>query len=236
MIIPQHVKNYTERVEKELKQRYKDTGEKAVKKSLKIVKAARRELQTIEEATLFEGDSQEIYLRVFKLLDTINNQCHCLIYPGLGRVNCKVEIDPDLVLSLNKALSELTGEQRKEAEEVIEFLMLDIIPNDERTPNDEVVDYRVFKLVKSARKIRGILKKYEDSNEAEAYDISCYSKRIKMVFVKSEITLEEKLKSLGYEDIWEYKHLVGDYVFDDIIKKWLRVGITCTYYVYIPEK
>lgn len=233
MIVPQHIWNYIQRMEDELQRRYEKTKNERIKKALEDVKSDKEILefyQNNSEIHSLDGENiKQTSLQMFTVLDRIYSKAEYLIYPGLSNVFCEVLIDPELVMALNKTALQFKDDQlQKEAEHIKRFLSIGT-PNEAWTPYDERADYRVFKYISTPRKWRYLFEK-----NPKVYNMTCDFKRIKIACLRTEIELSERLHFLGIHDMKEFWELFDDY--EKMAKMWLKVGITCTYYIYVPEK
>ena len=233
MIVPQHIWDYIQRMEDELQRRYEKTKKAEIKKALKDLKSDKDFLkfhQNSSETYFGENLTQTSFL-MLNALKRIYLKGEYLIYPGLSNVSCEVSIDPELEMALNKTALQFNDDQlQKEARHIKRFLSSGT-PNEVWTPYDEFADYRVFKYISTPRKWRYLFEK-----NPKVYNMTCDFKRIKIACLRTEIELSERIHFLGIDDMREFWKLFDDDDFEKVAKKWLRAGITCTYYIYVPEK
>lgn len=235
MIVPQHIWAYIQRMEDELQRRYEKTKNAEIKKALKDVKSDKDILkihQNSSETHSLDGENLErTSFLMFTALKRIYLKSEHLIYPGLSNVSCEVVIDPELEMALNNTALQFYDDQlQKEAKEIKRFLSSGT-PNEVWTPYDELADYREFKYISTPRKWRYLFEK-----NPKVYNMTCDFKRIKIACLRTEIELSERLHFLGILDMREFWRLFDDDDYEEVAKKWLRAGITCTYYIYVPEK
>lgn len=233
MIVPQHIWAYIQRMEDELQRRYEKTKKAEIKKALKDLKSDKDFLkfhQNSSETHTDENLTQTSFL-MLNALKRIYLKGEYLIYPGLSNVSCEVSIDPELEMALNKTALQFNDDQlQKEARKIKRFLSSGT-PNEVWTPYDEFADYRVFKYISTPRKWRYLFEK-----NPKVYNMTCDFKRIKIACLRTEIELSERIHFLGIDDMREFWKLFDDDDFEKVAKKWLRAGVTCTYYIYVPEK
>ena len=233
MIVPQHIWAYIQRMEDELQRRYEKTKKAEIKKALKDLKSDKDFLkfhQNSSETHTDENLTQTSFL-MLNALKRIYLKGEYLIYPGLSNVSCEVSIDPELEMALNKTALQVNDDQlQNEAREIKRFLSSGT-PNEVWTPYDELADYRVFKYISTPRKWRYLFEK-----NPKLYNMTCDFKRIKIACLRTEIELSERIHFLGIHDMREFWKLFDDDDLEKLAKKWLRAGITCTYYIYVPEK
>ena len=233
MIVPQHIWDYIQRMENELQRRYEKTKKAEIKKALKDLKSDKDFLkfhQNSSETHSGENLTQTSFL-MLNALKRIYLKGEYLIYPGLSNVSCEVSIDPELEMALNKTALQFNDDQlQKEARHIKRFLSSGT-PNEVWTPYDEFADYRVFKYISTPRKWRYLFEK-----NPKVYNMTCDFKRIKIACLRTEIELSERIHFLGIDDMREFWKLFDDDDFEKVAKKWLRAGITCNYYIYVPEK
>lgn len=233
MIVPQHIWDYIQRMEDELQRRYEKTKKAEIKKALKNLKSDKDFLkfhQNSSETHSGENLTQTSFL-MLNALKRIYLKGEYLIYPGLSNVSCEVFIEPELEMALNKTALQFNDDQlQKEARHIKRFLSSGT-PNEVWTPYDEFADYRVFKYISTPRKWRYLFEK-----NSKVYNMTCDFKRIKIACLRTEIELSERIHFLGIDDMREFWKLFDDDDFEKVAKKWLRAGITCTYYIYVPEK
>lgn len=233
MIVPQHIWAYIQRMEDELQRRYEKTKKAEIKKALKDLKSDKDFLkfhQNSSETHSGENLTQTSFL-MLNALKRIYLKGEYLIYPGLSNVSCEVFIEPELEMALNKTALQFNDDQlQKEARHIKRFLSSGT-PNEVWTPYDEFADYRVFKYISTPRKWRYLFEK-----NLKVYNMTCDFKRIKIACLRTEIELSERIHFLGIDDMREFWKLFDDDDFEKVAKKWLRAGITCTYYIYVPEK
>lgn len=233
MIVPQHIWAYIQRMEDELQRRYEKTKKAEIKKALKDLKSDKDFLkfhQNSSETHTDENLTQTSFL-MLNALKRIYLKGEYLIYPGLSNVSCEVSIDPELEMALNKTALQFNDDQlQKEARHIKRFLSSGT-PNEVWTPYDEFADYRVFKYISTPRKWRYLFEK-----NPKVYNMTCDFKRIKIACLRTEIELSERIHFLGIDDMREFWKLFDDDDFEKVAKKWLRAGVTCTYYIYVPEK
>lgn len=233
MIVPQHIWDYIQRMEDELQRRYEKTKKAEIKKALKDLKSDKDFLkfhQNSSETYFGENLTQTSFL-MLNALKRIYLKGEYLIYPGLSNVSCEVSIDPELEMALNKTALQFNDDQlQKEARHIKQFLSSGT-PNEVWTPYDEFADYRVFKYISTPRKWRYLFEK-----NPKVYNMTCDFKRIKIACLRTEIELSERIHFLGIDDMREFWKLFDDDDFEKVAKKWLRAGVTCTYYIYVPEK
>lgn len=233
MIVPQHIWAYIQRMENELQRRYEKTKKAEIKKALKDLKSDKDFLkfhQNSSETHCGENLTQTSFL-MLNALKRIYLKGEYLIYPGLSNVSCEVSIDPELEMALNRTALQFYDDQlQKEARHIKRFLSSGT-PNEVWTPYDEFADYRVFKYISTPRKWRYLFEK-----NPKVYNMTCDFKRIKIACLRTEIELSERLHFLGILDMREFWQLFDDDDYEKVAKKWLRAGITCTYYIYVPEK
>ena len=233
MIVPQHIWDYIQRMEDELQRRYEKTKKAEIKKALKDLKSDKDFLkfhQNSSETHSGENLTQTSFL-MLNALKRIYLKGEYLIYPGLSNVSCEVFIEPELEMALNKTALQFNDDQlQKEARHIKQFLSSGT-PNEVWTPYDEFADYRVFKYISTPRKWRYLFEK-----NPKVYNMTCDFKRIKIACLRTEIELSERIHFLGIDDMREFWKLFDDDDFEKVAKKWLRAGITCTYYIYVPEK
>lgn len=232
MIIPQHIWNYIQVMENELQRRYEFTRNAEIKKALKDVKSDKELLkfhQNKSESLKDENLKETLFL-MLSALRRVYLKSEYLIYPGLANVSCEVTINPDLVMALNKTALQLDDKNlQKEAKDLKRFLIVGT-PNEVWTPYDELADYRVFEFISTPRKWRYLFEK-----NPEVYNMTCDFKRIKIACLRTETTLSEKLHFLGIKDMREFKEWFNeDNYYEEVAKKWVRAGRTCTYYIYVP--
>lgn len=233
MIVPQHIWDYIQRMEDELQRRYEKTKKAEIKKALKDLKSDKDFLkfhQNSSETYFGENLTQTSFL-MLNALKRIYLKGEYLIYPGLSNVSCEVSIDPELEMALNRTALQFNDDQlQKEARHIKRFLSSGT-PNEVWTPYDEFADYRVFKYISTPRKWRYLFEK-----NPKVYNMTCDFKRIKIACLRTEIELSERIHFLGIDDMREFWKLFDDDDLEKLAKKWLRAGITCTYYIYVPEK
>ncbi len=233
MIVPQHIWAYIQRMEDELQRRYEKTKKAEIKKALKDLKSDKDFLkfhQNSSETHSGENLTQTSFL-MLNALKRIYLKGEYLIYPGLSNVSCEVSIDPELEMALNRTALQFNDDQlQKEARHIKRFLSSGT-PNEVWTPYDEFADYRVFKYISTPRKWRYLFEK-----NPKVYNMTCDFKRIKIACLRTEIELSERIHFLGIDDMREFWKLFDDDDFEKVAKKWLRAGVTCTYYIYVPEK
>ena len=233
MIVPQHIWDYIQRMEDELQRRYEKTKKAEIKKALKDLKSDKDFLkfhQNSSETHSGENLTQTSFL-MLNALKRIYLKGEYLIYPGLSNVSCEVFIEPELEMALNKTALQFNDDQlQKEARHIKRFLSSGT-PNEVWTPYDEFADYRVFKYISTPRKWRYLFEK-----NSKVYNMTYDFKRIKIACLRTEIELSERIHFLGIDDMREFWKLFDDDDFEKVAKKWLRAGITCTYYIYVPEK
>lgn len=233
MIVPQHIWDYIQRMEDELQRRYEKTKKAEIKKALKDLKSDKDFLkfhQNSSETYFGENLTQTSFL-MLNALKRIYLKGEYLIYPGLSNVSCEVSIDPELEMALNRTALQFNDDQlQKEARHIKRFLSSGT-PNEVWTPYDEFADYRVFKYISTPRKWRYLFEK-----NPKVYNMTCDFKRIKIACLRTEIELSERIHFLGIDDMREFWKLFDDDDFEKVAKKWLRAGVTCTYYIYVPEK
>ncbi len=233
MIVPQHIWAYIQRMEDELQRRYEKTKKAEIKKALKDLKSDKDFLkfhQNSSETYFGENLTQTSFL-MLNALKRIYLKGEYLIYPGLSNVSCEVSIDPELEMALNRTALQFNDDQlQKEARHIKRFLSSGT-PNEVWTPYDEFADYRVFKYISTPRKWRYLFEK-----NPKVYNMTCDFKRIKIACLRTEIELSERIHFLGIDDMREFWKLFDDDDFEKVAKKWLRAGVTCTYYIYVPEK
>ena len=233
MIVPQHIWDYIQRMEDELQRRYEKTKKAEIKKALKDLKSDKDFLkfhQNSSETYFGENLTQTSFL-MLNALKRIYLKGEYLIYPGLSNVSCEVSIDPELEMALNKTALQFNDDQlQKEARHIKQFLSSGT-PNEVWTPYDEFADYRVFKYISTPRKWKYLFEK-----NPKVYNMTCDFKRIKIACLRTEIELSERIHFLGIDDMREFWKLFDDDDFEKVAKKWLRAGVTCTYYIYVPEK
>ena len=233
MIVPQHIWDYIQRMEDELQRRYEKTKKAEIKKALKDLKSDKDFLkfhQNSSETYFGENLTQTSFL-MLNALKRIYLKGEYLIYPGLSNVSCEVSIDPELEMALNRTALQFNDDQlQKEARHIKRFLSSGT-PNEVWTPYDEFADYRVFKYISTPRKWRYLFEK-----NPKVYNMTCDFKRIKIACLRTEIELSERIHFLGIDDMREFWKLIDDDDFEKVAKKWLRAGVTCTYYIYVPEK
>lgn len=233
MIVPQHIWDYIQRMEDELQRRYEKTKKAEIKKALKDLKSDKDFLkfhQNSSETHTDENLTQTSFL-MLNALKRIYLKGEYLIYPGLSNVSCEVFIEPELEMALNKTALQFNDDQlQKEARKIKRFLSSGT-PNEVWTPYDEFADYRVFKYISTPRKWRYLFEK-----NPKVYNMTCDFKRIKIACLRTEIELSERIHFLGIDDMREFWKLFDDDDFEKVAKKWLRAGVTCTYYIYVPEK
>ena len=233
MIVPQHIWDYIQRMEDELQRRYEKTKKAEIKKALKDLKSDKDFLkfhQNNSETHSGENLTQTSFL-MLNALKRIYLKGEYLIYPGLSNVSCEVFIEPELEMALNKTALQFNDDQlQKEARHIKRFLSSGT-PNEVWTPYDEFADYRVFKYISTPRKWRYLFEK-----NPKVYNMTCDFKRIKIACLRTEIELSERIQFLGIDDMREFWKLFDDDDYEKVAKKWLRAGITCTYYIYVPEK
>ena len=234
MIVPQHIWAYIQRIENELQRRYEKTKKAEIKKALKDLKSDKDYLrfhQSNSEHSLEGENLEQTSFLMLNALKRIYLKGEYLIYPSLSNVSCEVSIDPELEMVLNKtALQFYDIQLQKEAREIKRFLSSGT-PNEVWTPYDELADYCVFKYISTPRKWRYLFEK-----NPTVYNMTCYFKRIKIACLRTEIELSERIHFLGIDDMREFWKLFDDDDFEKVAKKWLRAGVTCTYYIYVPEK
>ena len=233
MIVPQHIWAYIQRMEDELQRRYEKTKKAEIKKALKDLKSDKDFLkfhQNSSETHTDENLTQTSFL-MLNALKRIYLKGEYLIYPGLSNVSCEVSIEPELEMALNKTALQVNDDQlQNEAREIKRFLSSGT-PNEVWTPYDELADYRVFKYISTPRKWRYLFEK-----NPKIYNMTCDFKKIKIACLRTEIELSEKIHFLGFHDMREFWKLFDDDDLEKLAKKWLRAGVTCTYYIYVPEK
>ena len=234
MIVPQHIWAYIQRMEDELQRRYEKTKKAEIKKALKDLKSDKDYLrfhQSNSEHSLEGENLEQTSFLMLNALKRIYLKGEYLIYPGLSNVSCEVSIDPELEMALNKTALQFNDDQlQKEARHIKRFLSSGT-PNEVWTPYDEFADYRVFKYISTPRKWRYLFEK-----NPKVYNMTCDFKRIKIACLRTEIELSERIQFLGIDDMREFWKLFDDDDFEKVAKKWLRAGVTCTYYIYVPEK
>lgn len=234
MIVPQHIWAYIQRMEDELQRRYEKTKKAEIKKALKDLKSNKDVLkfhQNNSEHSLEGENLEQTSFLMLNALKRIYLKGEYLIYPGLSNVSCEVSIEPELEMALNKTALQVNDDQlQNEAREIKRFLSSGT-PNEVWTPYDELADYRVFKYISTPRKWRYLFEK-----NPKIYNMTCDFKKIKIACLRTEIELSEKIHFLGFHDMREFWKLFDDDDLEKLAKKWLRAGITCTYYIYVPEK
>ena len=234
MIVPQHIWAYIQRMENELQRRYEKTKKTEIKKALKDLKSDKDFLrfhQSNSEHSLEGENLEQTSFLMLNALKRIYLKGEYLIYPGLSNVSCEVSIDPELEMVLNKTALQFSDIQlQKEARHIKRFLSSGT-PNEVWTPYDELADYRVFKYISTPRKWRYLFEK-----NPKVYNMTFDFKRIKIACLRTEIELSERIHFLGIDDMREFWKLFDDDDLEKLAKKWLRAGITCTYYIYIPVK
>lgn len=234
MIVPQHIWAYIQRMENELQRRYEKTKKAEIKKVLKDLKSDKDFLrfhQSNSEHSLEGENLEQTSFLMLNALKRIYLKGEYLIYPGLSNVSCEVSIEPELEMALNKTALQVNDDQlQNEAREIKRFLSSGT-PNEVWTPYDEYADYRVFKYISTPRKWRYLFEK-----NPKVYNMTCDFKRIKIACLRTEIELSERIHFLGIDDMREFWKLFDDDDFEKVAKKWLRAGVTCTYYIYVPEK
>lgn len=233
MIVPQHIWDYIQRMEDELQRRYEKTKKAEIKKALKDLKSDKDFLKFHQKSseTYFGENLTQTSFLMLNALKRIYLKGEYLIYPGLSNVSCEVSIDSELEMVLNKTALQFDDDQlQKEARHIKRFLSSGT-PNEVWTPYDEFADYRVFKYISTPRKWRYLFEK-----NPKVYNMTCDFKRIKIACLRTEIELSERIHFLGIDDMREFWKLFDDDDFEKVAKKWLRAGITCTYYIYVPEK
>lgn len=235
MIVPQHIWAYIQRMEDELQRRYEKTKDVGIQKALRDVKIDRKFLenyQSYSESLKSENLADTTSL-MFPILKRIYLKGEYLVYPGLSNVACEVSIDPELVMALNKTALQFKDKRLQEEAKYIKRFLSIGTPNEVWTPYDEFADYRVFKYISTPRKWRYLFEK----NSKVHYDRTDDGfKRIKIACLRTETELSERLHFLGIYDMMEFWKLFDDDDYEKVAKKWLRAGITCTYYIYVPEK
>lgn len=233
MMIPQHVWSYIQRVEVELQKRYEQTKSENIRSALRSIKSTKELLlmnQDASERGIGKEDWNESMFKIFTLLKTVYEKCEYLVYPELENAKCEVTIDPNLVMALNAtALPSKSSKLQEKARQVKRFLF-EGTPNEVWTSYDEIADYRVFQYISTVGRWRYILQKNRD-----AYDITGDFKKIKMACLITETPLSEKIELLGFHDMKAFHEKFHEKSFEAVAKKWLRVGITCTYYIYVPS-
>ena len=235
MIVPQHIWAYIQRLEDELQRRYEKTKDVGIQKALRDVKIDRKLLenyQSYSESLKSEKLADTTSL-MFPIIKRIYLKGEYLVYPGLSNVACEVSIDPELVMALNKTALQFKDKRLQEEAKYIKRFLSIGTPNEVWTPYDELADYRVFKYISKSRKWRYLFEK----NSEIYYDRTDDGfKRIKIACLRTETELSERLHFLGIYDMREFWKLFDDDDYEKVAKKWLRAGITCTYYIYVPEK
>ncbi len=235
MIVPQHIWAYIQRMEDELQRRYEKTKDVGIQKALRDVKIDRKLLenyQSYSESLKSEKLADTTSL-MFPIIKRIYLKGEYLVYPGLSNVACEVSIDPELVMALNKTALQFKDKRLQEEAKYIKRFLSIGTPNEVWTPYDELADYRVFKYISTSRKWRYLFEK----NSEIYYDRTDDGfKRIKIACLRTETELSERLHFLGIYDMREFWKLFDDDDYEKVAKKWLRAGITCTYYIYVPEK
>ena len=235
MIVPQHIWAYIQRMEDELQRRYEKTKDVGIQKALRDVKIDRKLLenyQSYSESLKSEKLADTTSL-MFPIIKRIYLKGEYLVYPGLSNVACEVSIDPELVMALNKTALQFKDKRLQEEAKYIKRFLSIGTPNEVWTPYDELADYRVFKYISKSRKWRYLFEK----NSEIYYDRTDDGfKRIKIACLRTETELSERLHFLGIYDMREFWKLFDDDDYEKVAKKWLRAGITCTYYIYVPEK
>ena len=235
MIVPQHIWAYIQRMEDELQRRYEKTKDVGIQKALRDVKIDRKLLenyQSYSESLKSEKLADTTSL-MFPIIKRIYLKGEYLVYPGLSNVACEVSIDPELVMALNKTALQFKDKRLQEEAKYIKRFLSIGTPNEVWTPYDELADYRVFKYISTSRKWRYLFEK----NSEIYYDRTDDGfKRIKIACLRTETELSERLHFLGIYDMREFWKLFDDDDYEKVAKKWLRAGITCTYYIYVPDK
>lgn len=233
MIVPQHIWAYIQRMEDELQRRYEKTKKAEIKKALKDLKSDKDFLkfhQNSSETHSGENLTQTSFL-MLNALKRIYLKGEYLIYPGLSNVSCEVFIEPELEMALNKTALQFNDEQLQKEARYIKRFLFSGTPNEVWTPYDEFADYRVFKYISTPRKWRYLFEK-----NPKVYNMTYDFKRIKIACLRTEIELSERIHFLGIDDMREFWKLFDDDDYEKVAKKWLRAGITCTYYIYVPKK
>ena len=234
MIVPQHIWAYIQRMENELQRRYEKTKKAEIKKALKDLKSDKDFLkfhQSNSEHSLEGENLEQTSFLMLNALKRIYLKGEYLIYPGLSNVSCEVFIEPELEMALNKTALQFNDEQLQKEARYIKRFLFSGTPNEVWTPYDEFADYRVFKYISTPRKWRYLFEK-----NPKVYNMTCDFKRIKIACLRTEIELSERIHFLGIDDMREFWKLFDDDDFEKVAKKWLRAGVTCTYYIYVPEK
>lgn len=235
MIVPQHIWAYIQRMEDELQRRYEKTKDVGIQKALRDVKIDRKLLenyQSYSESLKSEKLADTTSL-MFPIIKRIYLKGEYLVYPGLSNVACEVSIDPELVMALNKTALQFKDKRLQEEAKYIKRFLSIGTPNEVWTPYDELADYRVFKYISTSRKWRYLFEKNSEIHYDRTDD---GFKRIKIACLRTETELSERLHFLGIYDMREFWKLFDDDDYEKVAKKWLRAGITCTYYIYVPEK
>ena len=234
MIVPQHIWDYIQRMENELQRRYEKTKDTKIRIALKDLKSNKDVLKFHQNNSEHSLEGENLEQTSFLMLNELKRiylKGEYLIYPGLSNVSCEVSIEPELEMALNKTALQVNDDQlQNEAREIKRFLSSGT-PNEVWTPYDELADYRVFKYISTPRKWRYLFEK-----NPKVYNMTFDFKRIKIACLRTEIELSERIHFLGIDDMREFWKLFDDDDLEKLAKKWLRAGITCIYYIYIPVK
>ena len=234
MIVPQHIWAYIQRMEDELQRRYEKTKDSKIRIALKDLKSNKDVLKFHQNSSEHSLEGENLEQTSFLMLNALKRiylKGEYLIYPGLSNVSCEVSIEPELEMALNKTALQVNDDQlQNEAREIKRFLSSGT-PNEVWTPYDELAYYRVFKYISTPRKWRYLFEK-----NPKIYNMTCDFKKIKIACLRTEIELSEKIHFLGFHDMREFWKLFDDDDLEKLAKKWLRAGITCIYYIYIPVK
>ena len=226
MLIPQHVQNMATRIQIELeKQIQNDFNTVESKYCLEQIKNIHEQMLN-QKGNLFESDDD--YINMLAIMTAILKSSTALYYPGLDIVYKEVSIEPELSFALNHA-SITHPRMSKELSIVINFLQNPSISS--WSQDDEFIDFKVFKLVKTKNEWNGLMK------ELSGTDLAPDFKHLKIGYVEVETTsFFPKGIALKAKD-----HLIsklGKEGFDakrKAFKKWFKIGATGTYYIYVPR-
>ena len=230
MLIPQHIWNYIRRIESELFRNYRMTGREDVKEALNKVIECEDGLSGYQILTSVKAENNKIILfNIFRLLNEINLQRYLAGYPSLA--TCEVIMEYEFVLALDKAMLTGNKELRVEAR-TLHYLLKNKCEAKNLSSYDLKADYREYKFVPTAQDWENIFKKYPEACNKTNYAFE----KIKIAYLKTESTLDERIHLLGYRDLQEFKDEYHDLQeYENIARKWLRTGIAYTYYIYIPK-
>lgn len=225
MIIPTHIWSYIQRVENELQREYEKTREIEITVARIKVQKIREEL--MQEELAISADKMG-YENIFSKLQEISRLANeFLIYPALARIYIEVNFSPDVIYALNRTYPE-SPDLKKEIRKMAHFFnAIKEIPNGSLTNDDAEADYREFKLLITMEEWVCIARKRKTKV------LKLHFKEVHVAIEYTETLLQDRIKFLGYEKWKKFEYELGNY--KKMAEKWLRVGRTCTYYIYISE-